>query len=53
MCKYADYIETVFKTEKRASFTTPGHPEIELALMRLYKATGEKRYANLAKVFHR
>ena len=51
MCKYADYIETVFKTEKRASFTTPGHPEIELALMRLYKATGEKRYANLAKYF--
>lgn len=51
MCKYADYIEKVFIIEKSASFTTPGHPELELALMRLYKATGEKRYADLAKYF--
>ena len=51
MCKFADYIEKVFKTQKSAAFTTPGHPEIELALMRLYKATGEKRYADLAKYF--
>ena len=51
MCKFADYIEKVFKIEKSAAFTTPGHPEIELALMRLYKATGEKRYADLAKYF--
>lgn len=51
MCKYADYIEKAFKTEKIAAFTTPGHPEIELALMRLYKATGEKRYADLARYF--
>ena len=49
MCKFADYIEKVFKIEKSAAFTTPGHPEIELALMRLYKTTGEKRYAELAK----
>ena len=51
MCKFADYIEKVFKNEKSAAFTTPGHPELELALMRLYKATGEKRYADLAKYF--
>ena len=51
MSKYADYIEKVFKIEKSAAFTTPGHPELELALMRLYKATGEKRYADLAKYF--
>ena len=51
MCRYADYIEKIFRIEKSAAFTTPGHPEIELALMRLYKATGEKRYANLAKYF--
>ena len=51
MCKYADYIEKVFKEQKSAAFTTPGHPEIELALMRLYMATGIKRYADLAKYF--
>ena len=51
MCKYADYIEKCFKKEKWPHFTTPGHPEIELALMRLYKATGVKRYADLAKHF--
>lgn len=51
MRKYADYIERVFVTEKSSAFTTPGHPEIELALMRLYQATGEKRYAGLAKHF--
>ena len=51
MCKFADYIEKVFKTEKSAAFATPGHPELELALMRLYKTTGEKRYADLAKYF--
>lgn len=51
MEKYADYIEKVFKIEKSAAFTTCGHPEIELALVRLYKATGEKRYLELSKYF--
>ena len=51
MCRYADYIEKVFKEQKSAAFTTPGHPELELALMKLSKATGEKRYAELAKYF--
>ena len=51
MRRYADYIERVFKIEKSASFVTPGHPELELALIRLYRATGEKRYAELSKYF--
>lgn len=51
MRRFADYIERVFKTEKSAAFITPGHPEIELALMRLAKITGETRYAELAKYF--
>lgn len=51
MCRYADYIDRVFRQEKSAAFVTPGHPELELALMRLYQATGELRYANLAKYF--
>ncbi len=51
MCKYADYIEKVFVKEQSAAFTTPGHPEIELALVKLYEATGEKRYLELSKFF--
>lgn len=51
MCKFADYIERVFKVEKSARFVTPGHPELELALIRLYEATNEERYLLLAKFF--
>ncbi len=51
MCRYADYIEKIFKIEGSAAFVTPGHPELELALVRLYHATGEKRYLELAKFF--
>lgn len=51
MCRYADYIEQVFKVEHSAAFRTPGHPELELALVKLYEATGEKRYLELSKYF--
>lgn len=51
MCKYADYIEKVFVKEDSAAFTTPGHEEIELALVKLYYCTGEKRYLELSKFF--
>lgn len=51
MCRYADYIEKVFKIEKSAAFATPGHPELELALVKLYNVTGEKRYLELSRYF--
>ena len=51
MCRYADYIEKVFKIDHSAGFVTPGHPELELALVKLYHATGEKRYLELSKYF--
>ncbi len=51
MKKYADLIERVFKIEGSAEFTTPGHEEIELALVKLYHCTGEKRYLELSKFF--
>ncbi len=51
MCKYADHIENVFVKEKSAAFTTCGHEEIELALVKLYHCTGEKRYLELSKFF--
>jgi len=51
MMKYADYIDRVFRVEKAASFATPGHEEIELALVKLYRHTGEERYLTLSKWF--
>lgn len=51
MCDYADMIEKAFVTEKWAEFDSPGHEEIELALVKLYRATGEKRYLELSKHF--
>ena len=51
MAKYADYIEKRFKTDMDAAFATPGHEEIELALFKLYEATGERRYFELSEYF--
>lgn len=51
MCRYADYIEKIFKIEKSAKFVTCGHPEIELALIKLYHCTGEIRYLELSRWF--
>ncbi len=51
MCKYADYIEKRFKIDKDTAFVTPGHEEIELALVKMYEATGEMRYLELSKFF--
>jgi hypothetical protein len=49
--KYADYIATVFGTGTGQKRGYCGHPEIELALVKLYRATGEKRYLDLARYF--
>jgi len=46
-CKFADHIDSVFGPGKRHGIA--GHPEIELALVKLWRATGEKRYLNLAR----
>jgi DUF1680 family protein len=51
MRKYADYIERVFMIEQSAAFATPGHEEIELALVRLWRCTGEERYLRLSEFF--
>ncbi len=47
--KYADYIDSVFGWEKRHEVS--GHEEVELALVKLYNVTGEKRYLDLAEFF--
>jgi uncharacterized protein len=51
MCRFADYIDSVFGTEPGKLRGYCGHQEIELALVKLYKATGEDKYLNLAKYF--
>ena len=47
--RFADEIDNVFGYNKLVG--VPGHEEIELALVKLYQATNEKRYLDLAKFF--
>ncbi len=47
--RMADHIDRQFRQADRPWVT--GHEEIELALVKLYKATGEKRYLDLADWF--
>jgi DUF1680 family protein len=49
--RMVDCVEKVFVKEQSAAFATPGHPEIELALVKLYRHTGEERYLALARHF--
>ena len=51
MKRYADYICERFYEKRDAGFTTCGHPEIELALVRLYEYTKQEKYLSLAKFF--
>lgn len=51
MCRYADYIYDVFVVYQTAAFITSGHPEIELALIRLYQTTGNEKYYELCSFF--
>ena len=51
MEKYADYIAKVFMEEHSATFHTPGHEEIELALVKMYRYTGKKKFLDLAAYF--
>lgn len=51
LCRYADLIEATFGTAPGQLRGYCGHPEIELALIRLAHATGERRYLDLARYF--
>lgn len=53
VCRFADNIYQVFGKEDGKCHGYPGHPEIELALVKLYKVTGEKNYLELADYFVR
>lgn len=49
--RYADHICNVFGKDENQNHGYPGHQEIELALVKLYRATGNKRYLEQAKYF--
>lgn len=51
MKKYADLICGKFGDAPGQLKTFPGHPEIELALYRLFKYTGEQRYLDTVNFF--
>jgi DUF1680 family protein len=48
-CRFADHIDSVFGPKGRRG--TPGHPEVEMGLVELFRATGERRYLQLAQFF--
>jgi DUF1680 family protein len=49
--RMADLICKTFGPQEDKLHGYPGHPEIELALVRLFRVTGEKRYLDTAKYF--
>ena len=49
LSRYADHIDREFGPKLGQRRGYGGHPEIELALVRLYHATGEQRYLELSK----
>ncbi len=51
ICKFTDLICEVFGTDEGQIKGYPGHEEIELALVKLWKVTGQDRYLKLAKFF--
>lgn len=47
--RIADLIDNDFGPDKKHD--TPGHPNIEMALAKLYRVTGEEKYLKLARFF--
>ncbi|OWV71565.1 hypothetical protein ATY77_13705 [Rhizobium sp. R634] len=51
MCRYADYMIKVFGHGEGQIPGYCGHEEVELALVKLARVTGEKKYLDLSKFF--
>ncbi len=49
ICKFLDLIASRVGAEEGKLHGYSGHPEIELALVRVYKATGEKKYLDFCE----
>ena len=51
MLRYVDLIDREIGPRRGQRHGYPGHPEIELALMKLYRLTGDEKHLRLAKYF--
>ncbi len=51
LCRYADHIDSMFGAEPGKKRGYCGHQEIELALVKLYEATGNERYLKMSTYF--
>jgi DUF1680 family protein len=51
MRRYADHIDQRFGPNEDQRHGYCGHPEVELAMVKLYRETGDERYLKLAKYF--
>ncbi len=51
MCRVADNIDSIFGSEPGKIQGYSGHEEVELALVKLYKATGNEKYLKLGQFF--
>lgn len=51
MEKCADLVNKVFVEQHSAAFDTPGHEEIEIALLRMYECTNNEKYLKMARYF--
>ena len=49
--KYVDLLCETFGPKKNQKHGYPGHPEIELALLRLFEKTGDPKHFELARYF--
>ena len=52
-CRFADLVDNIFGEGEGKCHGYPGHQEIEVALVKLYRVTNEKRYLALANYFIR
>lgn len=52
-CRFADQLCEVFGSSEGQCGGYPGHPEVEVGLIKLYRLTGEKKYLELADHFIR
>jgi len=51
VCRYVDYIDSIMGPEDGKRKVYCGHEEIELALVKLYRVTGDSKHLKLSKYF--